>query len=297
MGIYDRDYYREPRSGFALRLPQTMIGRLILVTAALWMIDGVFCSETHRLARLMEVSVGALGRPLDWWRFLTYGFMHDPATPAHILLNMFALWMFGAEVETLYGRNEFLRLYLVLLAAGSIVWAVTNRLLGAPDSLGLVGASAAVVGVLLLFVLHYPRRTILFMFVIPMPAWVLGVILVGGDVLAAMGRSAGDRVAYSAHLAGAATAFLYFHFGWNFGRLWDVVAAKLRRPGRPPLKIHHPDRAEPDDEPAAGDLGQQVDHILEKIHREGEASLTRHERSILETASREYQKRRRSPQR
>lgn len=293
MGIYDRDYYQRDEGGFSLRAPQSVVGRLILITFALWIVDALLFSETHQLGYWLSAKPDTLFKPWLWWEFLSYGFMHS-VRPEHIILNMLTLWIFGGEVEPALGRREFLRLYLVLLAVGGIAWAASAQLSGVPLRTSLEGASAAVVGVVVLFIFQNPHRTILFMFVIPMPAWLLGVILVGGDVYGAMSRNPGDHVAYVAHLAGAAFAAVYFRLHWNLGNVFGVPAW-LTNVRRPRLRIHVP-REEANSDPAPdvadADLNRQVDEILEKIHREGEASLTRKERRILEAASRQYQRRR-----
>jgi hypothetical protein len=86
-------------------------------------------------------------------------------------------------------------------------------------------------------------------------------------------------------LAGAAFAVVYYYTGWNLGRwLPSRFSWKALKP-RPKLRVHEPDREE--------SFSDQVDRILEKISREGEASLTAQERHLLEDASRRYQQRRR----
>lgn len=291
MGIYERDYYRQERSGIHLRLPTTIIGLVILINVALWLADGLFTPETRAISHTLAVTPSSLTRPWLWWQFLTYGFVHHPQL-WHVFGNMLGLWFLGREVELLYGRNEFLRLYLVLLAAGSLVWVLVSRLQGIPGGY-LLGASGAVVGVVLLFALNFPQRTILFMFVIPMPAWVLGVIVIIGDLYGMLAR-ADTQVAYVVHLTGAAFAFLYYRFQWHLGNWvpgtrWFRSRGSLRTQFRPKLKIH-----DPSDEQDR--LSEEVDRILEKISREGETSLTRKERRTLENASREYQKRRHADQ-
>ena len=199
---------------------------------------------------------------------------------------MLGLWFLGRDVEDLYGRAEFTRLYLALIVFSGIAWAAVSAAHGTPGE--LMGASGGVVGIVLLYALNFPRRTILFMFVIPMPAWVMGVLLVAFDVLGQTGH--GDQhIAYTGHLAGALFAFLYYHQHWNFGRLIGGGFGLSRLFSRRRLSIHR----EKDDSPEATDSAeeQEIDRILEKIHREGEGSLTRKERRQLETASREYQKR------
>src|SRR5262249_42621211 len=130
--------------------------------------------------------------------------------------------------------------------------------------------------------------------ILPMQAWILGLIVVGMDLLGALGiwRSSalGDdgRVAYEAHLAGAAFAYLYKQAGWNFGRLFSGSWPKSWRLRGPRLKTHH-------DEPQVdeADLHRRVDEILDKINREGASSLSAEEQRILHDASRRYQQRRR----
>jgi hypothetical protein len=82
---------------------------------------------------------------------------------------------------------------------------------------------------------------------------------------------------------------LYYQQRWNFGNMLRGRFSWLRLRGRPSLRIHTP-QDKPEDKDAIPEA--EVDRILEKIHSQGESSLTRKERRILESASREYQKRR-----
>ncbi|MFC1597486.1 rhomboid family intramembrane serine protease [Planctomycetota bacterium] len=289
MGIHDRDYYRQPPSQSSLRGPQTIVGMLILINVAVYFADGLFFSQTHALMDFLSVKVESLTRPWYWWQFLTYGFVHAPH-PGHILGNMLVLFFLGRDVEMLYGRKEFLRLYLALLVAASVVWAVVEMLQQQPPNTSAVGASGAVMGIVVLYALNFPRRTLLLFFVIPMPAWVAGLLVVGFDVWGTLGKG-GDQIAYTAHLGGAAFAFLYFRSGWKLSGLTAGWSSPGRRKRRPNLRVHDPDRRARQDQ----EMKEEVDRILEKISREGEDSLTRRERRTLENASREYQKKRDGP--
>ncbi|HID74645.1 MAG TPA: rhomboid family intramembrane serine protease [Planctomycetaceae bacterium] len=293
MGIYDRDYYREPRPGVALRGPRTVLGWIILVNVIIYLADGLL-TRNNLISYWMAVHVpGAKGSfpstlfsPWLWWQFLTYGFAHAPS-PGHILGNMLVLFFLGRDVEARYGPREFLRFYLVTVVVSALVWAVTAELIRDPAAraANLVGASGAVTGVVILFALNFPHRTVLLMFVIPIPAWLLGVLYVLADLAGATGWTRNQDVAYMVHLAGAGFALLYYRFHWNLTRRLPLAWFKRR----PRLRVHHPNGSKRDD------LSQEVDRILEKIHREGEESLTRKERRILETASRRYQERHRKP--
>ncbi len=294
MGIQDRDYYREQRPGVSLRAPRTMVGILVLINVVVFLANllltggetGLRLSpQNDAIAYWLSVKGDTLTQPWMWWQFLTYGFVHAPHDFSHILFNMLVLWIFGRPIETIYGPKEFLRLYLVMLLLGSLVWTLSSRLAGMPGGVPLLGASGAVVGMLILFVFHFPRQTILFMFVLPMPAWLFGVLLVAGDLYGAVTRPEGSSVAYTVHLTGAAFAFLYHRFGWRLGGLIGFQLPRPRLKRRPKLRIHDPT-------PPQTDLSAEVDRILEKIHHSGEESLTRKERRVLENASREYQRRR-----
>ena len=288
VGIYDRDYYREERRGVSLFAPGSVVTKIIIVNVAVWIAD-FLTPETlggRWLSDHLAVHVYTLTQPWLWWQYLTAGFAHSPAQFQHILFNMLVLFFFGRDVEEVYGRKEFLRLYLVLVVFASVVWNVLN-MRGSPElaaDVAALGASGAIAGVVILYALNFPRRTVLLFFVIPIPAWLFGVLVVVLDMLGAFGGSDRTHVAYSMHLAGAAFAFVYYQRRWNLTRLTEgrIAWPTFRR--RPRLRVHEPEPQPP------SDLSADVDRILEKIYREGEAGLTPKERKTLETASREYQK-------
>jgi membrane associated rhomboid family serine protease len=289
VGIYDREYYRTERQGASGYTPRSVVGWLIVVNVALWLIDFLTPETSLGGARWlsdhMAVHVDTLTQPWLWWQFLTAGFAHSPVNFQHILFNMFGLFIFGRDVEETYGPKEFLRLYLVMVVFASIVWSVANKIAGTPAFVGAYGASGAIAGVVILYALTFPSRTILLFFVIPMPAWLFGLLFVGLDMFGAFGGGE-QNIAYSMHLAGAAFAFVYHRRGWNLTQLTEGRFALPTFRRKPHLRVHTP---EPESEPQS-DLTAEVDRILEKIYRDGEASLTAKERKTLEMASREYQR-------
>jgi hypothetical protein len=112
----------------------------------------------------------------------------------------------------------------------------------------------------------------------------LALILVGIDVLGAIDRS--GTIACTAHLGGAAFGFMYYKWGlrlerWLPAKKWST---SLKR--RPKLRVLDPDSVDSDS------TDSRVDDILRKIQEQGQDSLTRAERRILEEASKEYQRRR-----
>ena len=254
-----------------------MVFTLILLNAAIYVADLLFA---HRISDALALQPDLFQKPWQFWQLLTYGFVHDPNDLKHILFNMFGLWLFGTDVEHVYGRAEFLRFYLCTIVVAGLVWVATATAAGGAP---LVGASGGIMGVMILFVMHFPRRIFYIWGLLPLPAWGMAALYVLIDVMGAMHST--DRVAHSAHLAGVAFGFIYFRTGLNLGRLVPRRLADLRMRWRPRLRIHDPDEQ-------AHELSQKVDTILEKISRQGEASLTKSERRTLEEASRRYQRRR-----
>lgn len=286
MGIYDRDYYQaEEPKGFYWVGQKMMVTNLIIINVVLYVIDLLFGGSEHEITGLLTLRPDLFS---SWpnlayaWQLVTYGFVHAPLDTslglAHILLNMYGLYLFGRDMEARYGRAEFLRLYLVLILFGGLVWAVRQQAFGINAS-GLLGASGAVTGLMVLYCLHFPQRTLYVMGLLPVPAWLLAVAFVGLDVLRAF--SPNTQVAFDVHLAGAAFALAYFRWHWNLGRLLPTRRIRLDRlfQRRPDLKVHRPDEY-------YRDLDEQADRLLDKVHREGESSLTSEERRILEDYSR-----------
>lgn len=139
------------------------------------------------------------------WQLLTYAFLH--ASLWHLFVNMFAVYMFGGQLERLWGPKRFLNLYLVsVLVAGAAQLAVAG--LAASDPYPTVGASGGVFGLLLAYAMYFPNRTILLLIPpIPMPAW-LFVTLYGAFELYLGVTGTQEGVAHFAHLGGMAGAWL-----------------------------------------------------------------------------------------
>lgn len=202
------------------------------------------------------------------WQPLTYMFLH--AGLFHLLFNMFVLWMFGMEIEHLWGRNEFLKYYFVCglgAAALSFVFSWDSY---------VVGASGAVLGVLLAFGLLFPDRYIYLWFLIPIRAKYLVAGIAGLQILYLIAGTTGG-IAYAAHLGGMAAGWLYLTWGRG-GAPLERLAARWRR--RRFRLIHGGTRRRPEWTEA------EIDRILDKISEQGLDSLTPEEERILDEASR-----------
>ncbi|MBP90983.1 MAG: hypothetical protein CMJ64_30460 [Planctomycetaceae bacterium] len=288
MGIHDRDYYRDDQpSGVSLG-QQSMVTKIMMVTAGVFIADMFVASPSHWLMYGMTSSAHDFFNPLYWWRFLASGFAHDPNNIWHLLGNMAGLFFLGRSVEQAYGPKEFLRVYLVAIVLGTLAQAFLAYATNSDGPwAGCMGASGAVTTVVVLFIFNFPKATLLLFFVIPTPAWVVGLLIIGYNLLGVggvyvpvgMGEEYAKREAYDVHLVGAAFGVAYFYFRWNLGRLLPSggVLKSIKR--RPKLRVHDPDA-----DHQVRD--SQADALLDKVNREGMDSLTAREQKILEEYSR-----------
>jgi membrane associated rhomboid family serine protease len=138
------------------------------------------------------------------WQLVSYGFLHGSLT--HLLFNMFALYMFGGEVERLLGPSHYLQYYFTCVVGAALAQLVVMSNMNLPP-LPTVGASGGVFGLLLAFGMAWPQRRIMLLFPpIPMPAW-LFVTLYGLLELYLGVTGSGLGVAHFAHLGGMAAGY------------------------------------------------------------------------------------------
>ncbi len=146
--------------------------------------------------------------PFEVWQLLTYAFMHGDLT--HIAFNMFGLWMFGQDLERLWGTQRFLTYFIVCAVGAGII-----QLLVAAWQGGLyptVGASGGLFGILLAYGLTFPNRTVMLMFP-PIPMKAKTFVVVFGVFELFMGLSgAAPGVANFAHLGGMLFGFLMLQY-------------------------------------------------------------------------------------
>jgi membrane associated rhomboid family serine protease len=164
---------------------------------------------------------------LRLWQLVTYMFVH--AGLLHILFNMLALWMFGTELERIWGTRYFLKYYFVT-GIGAAVLTVFFSLLPFSVAAALhdsvvIGASGAVYGLLLAYALYFPDRPIYMYMVFPMPAKYF-VVLMG---VIAFWSSLADHsgVANATHLGGLVVGYLFLK-GARFHPLGEAKYWYLR---------------------------------------------------------------------
>lgn len=140
------------------------------------------------------------------WQPLTYMFLHAGLT--HLVFNMLALWMFGTELEQIWGTRAFARFYLACgLGAAATTMVASLLPFSFADFLYVtptVGASGAVYGLLAAFGILFANRPIYMYFLFPVPARIF-VLITGAITLLMSVTSSGGGVAHLAHLGGLAT--------------------------------------------------------------------------------------------
>ena len=185
---------------------------LLLVNVAIFCLDLFVGQWFGRLFALWP-----LGSNFMPWQVVTYAFLHGSVM--HLFFNMLGLWMFGAELERVWGTKRFIQFYTASFLAAAAVQLLVNALLGSPYP--TVGASGALFGLLLAFGMMFPNRIIMPLFPpIPMKAKTFVMVFGGLELLLGVtGTQSG--VAHFAHLGGMLGGYLMIRY-WRgqapFGR-------------------------------------------------------------------------------
>ncbi len=223
------------------------------------------------------------------WTLLSYPVLH--ASIFHLLVNGLGIFLLGRELVPLVGPRAFLAVFLAAAALGGLVWLAVHAFTGGS---ALVGASGCTLALFILFACFFPDREITFLLFFVLPVTVkpkyLAWVLVGVDLLGLLfgelpGGTYDTGIAYSAHLGGILTGWIYFRYfhannGWDRASGFSWPAWLGRRPKTSPA-------APPGNKPrgkAAPDLRAEVDRILDKINSHGFGALTAEEKRILDDA-------------
>jgi membrane associated rhomboid family serine protease len=275
--------YSDYSSPFGFRLTP-WVKRLLIANAAVFIATFIATRAGFPLLDwLALVPAEVLRHP---WTPITYMFAHLGIW--HILFNMIALFFFGPMLEERWGGREFIKFYLIAGLGGALA---SFLFVYQP----IIGASAAIYGLLVAFALYWPESPIYFFGIFPIKAKWLVVGLIGLNVFFALTGGQGG-VAHLAHLGGALVGFVYLKsplvpspFGDAYGsgkraRQWSLssLTRVFRRRQRPAAR---PETARTIELKKRLD---DVDQILDKISAGGMASLTKEERQRLEEASRQF---------
>jgi membrane associated rhomboid family serine protease len=260
------------------------VQRLIIINVAVFVLQSAMPGLTYYL---QFVPHEVIFRP---WTIITYMFAHGGFW--HIAMNMLGLYFFGPPLEARWGSKEFLKFYFLCGMGGA---ALSFLFVNSP----IIGASAAVYGVMLGFAMNWPDVPIYIWGIFPVPAKVLVGLFAAFSLYSGItGRDAG--VAHFAHLGGFAAGYLYLRFDRRGGGLFTRVrkmmtkrgmtvasggggtsgaVGTIRSMGSAPSKRGAPGEVE---------LLNELDRVLDKISTQGMNSLSPEERRLLDEASRRY---------
>ena len=235
---------------------------------------GIFVLQTLSNAEGLFFPLFGLVPRMVWselmiWQPFTYLFFHGGIW--HVLINMFVLWMFGSELERLWGRNHFLKFYFVTGVGSGLL----TMLFSLQSITPIVGASGAVYGVLLAYGLTYPNRQIYLYGIIPIKSiW----FVIGIGMIAFMSSFNNiSQVSHITHLSGMLIGYLMLKRPVEWRSLWFSIRKRTLeyRVVQEEKKATHRQKVE-----------QDIDIILDKINREGFDSLSQKEQDSLYKGSR-----------
>ena len=309
MGLDSRDYYRPSGlGGFSFFPP--VLKNLIIINVAVFFIQMIITNISYngipgvtwndvfmRYFALYPLAGNeAVGLPSNFqiWQLLTYQFMHANFT--HILFNMFALWMFGMEIENMMGPRKFLIYYLTCGFGAGLLQILLAPLFS--SGMGpTIGASGAVFGVMIAFGMLFPDRYIFLYFLIPIKAKYLIAILVIFEFMSVGGQS---LIAHFAHIGGAITGVIFIlidrrksfsrknlfdnfkkpkgntSFGSNYKK--PTINRSIFKNDIEDANFYDINSSKKDDDAITQDV---IDQILDKISQSGYQNLTEREKKVL----------------
>ena len=251
--------------------------RLLLINGILFVLLFILGQNGHQAAGWLGLNAGMWWTHAPYapvWQLLTYGFIHDLGGFGHIVFNMLTLYFFGSMVERALGSQRFLLIYFGALLLGGLI----HVLLMATGLFGgvVVGASGAIMGVVVAAAMMFPNAQVLFFF-IPLPLYIVAGGMVLMDLLM-FGRF-GGTVAHDVHLAGALFGALYIRMGWKRRGAPALlgVSGKLAAQREQKKNQKSAERQQADEE--------RLDQLLARINREGMSSLSAAEKDFLKQMS------------
>jgi membrane associated rhomboid family serine protease len=288
--LQDRPYMREgydrPRTSILTWLV-SLIAAVFIIQSILVRLPGIHNGLD------MDLGLSSIGlRAGHVWTLLTYGFLHDTGNLLQVLGYLVAIYFVGRELLPILGNGRFIGFYLAALVVGGLAYTGVHWL--HPEL--LVGASAAVSALIILYACFFPNReiTLLLFFILPVnvkPKYVayvlLGLDLFGFGFYELFGAVSPFGAAHSAHLGGMLVGWVYFRYvhdsEWSLasGRAevglprWLKQRAAVKAPATPAFGVNLGDR---------GHLRAEVDRILDKINSHGFGSLSADEKKVLDGA-------------
>lgn len=267
-------YYSNPYWTPAVRL-------LFMTNLAVFAVQFLAMMSSEHLARSIEyyfaLSPQAVIENFWVWQLVTSAFLHDlgDVIPWHLLFNLLILYFFGFMVERHYGTRRFIAFYLLCAIFAALVYTIFHFI---RDTRTLcLGASGALMGVMVIAACLNPRQIVYFQLLFPIQMRTLIGILIGLDILIIV-RAPNGGIAASAHLGGALFGYLYFRYSSRVYKYFEKMEAKWIAEFERKQKQQHKN------------IRAEVDRLLDKISEKGITALTPKEKEFLQQASKKYQR-------
>ncbi|MFH1728151.1 MAG: rhomboid family intramembrane serine protease [Pseudomonadota bacterium] len=184
---------------------QKGVKKIIIITIVTYIIQTIAGSINLPFIGLFSLVPDFVKSQYFVWQLLTYNFLHGGVF--HILINMLVLYMFGNEIETVFGQKRFIIYYLLCgIGAGIITVIFSSNSL-----IPVVGASGAIYGLLMAYALLFPNRQVLFMMIFPIKVKWMVTIFIAVEFFGTIEYSR-DGISHVSHLGGLLIGFLYFLF-------------------------------------------------------------------------------------
>lgn len=239
---------------------------LISVNALLFLLRYIAQSQFD-LAQIFGLSSNNVWPMI--WQPVTYMFIHGDFF--HVFMNMFVLWMFGSEMESIWGRSEFLKFYFITGIGSGLIWLLFNF----SGSAVLIGASGAIYGILLAYGLMFPNRKVLIYFLLPVKVKYF-VIFLGLMAFVSSLSYSGSNISHLTHLSGMMIGFIYLKSTWIIQRSRLLLNSYLAN-----IKYNKSIKKEK----RLANIQANVDQLLDKVSDVGFDALTEDEKDKLFTYS------------
>ena len=214
-------YYQ---SSFGMMTPG--VKNLLFANIAVFLLQFLAPALNETLVRLFGLVPLLAFNHFFLWQFVTYMFLHGGFS--HIFFNMFALWMFGVELERTWGTRAFLKYYFLTgIAAG-----LSTALFSWGSIIPTIGASGAIYGILAAYALFFPDRYVYMYFLFPIKMKYLALILGALEFFSAYNQ-AQTGIAHGAHLGGMVVGFFYLKYKYRQWRIGQNFFRSLFRRNKP----------------------------------------------------------------
>jgi membrane associated rhomboid family serine protease len=266
-------YYRNSSNPIVNFWHRSTVNKIVTINILVFILQFIFIRSSFTDYLILHPS-SVVSRGYIW-QLITYMFLHGDLF--HIAFNLLVIWMLGTTLEGVWGSNRFLKYYLVCGLGGaafSFVFAYNK---------GVLGASAAVYGILLAYAVLFPYNELYIWGLFPIQARTLVIFLAGIEFLSGI-LWRGDGIAHFAHIGGMAAGLIYMRTDHRAWRLRDTLKK---------LWSKFPLRITLDKNESGGDSeydSKKIDSILDKISSKGYENLTETERRILENYSKNSKK-------